>query len=299
MTCSCCGIPLPACRYWMIFNNEIVLILNKLKLTANWPHPVVWRTVPPVTSFLEYLMGWTLSLNSIVCSTRINPISKANGWLLYLSCLIVFSLVYRIPPEVKSFVPANMYIFPTELKYLKNKHYATKMQKNFFFIYSLRQCAAVRTHFDDIMLPPQKCRQAIFSNETWYGARPSGAFLPPTIREESGGCPTSKGKCQQNWNSAEIIRKDSTLPVKFEICRLEIKWNTPHKINIFSCILMGVSLRFYSFKFLEFFLNFWFLFKMFDFCSKYLIYFFYGKLEQSVCSKFEQSKFACHGSWPP
>lgn len=52
------------------------------------------------------------------------------------------------------------------------------------------QCAAVRTHLLEIIAHPQLCRPFCWI-EHWYGAKPSAATVPPTIRPVNGGWPTS------------------------------------------------------------------------------------------------------------
>lgn len=51
--------------------------------------------------------------------------------------------------------------------------------------YDWRQCAAVKVHFSFRIEHPQICPIFITCSEHWYGAWPSAASVPPTIRRSS------------------------------------------------------------------------------------------------------------------
>lgn len=57
----------------------------------------------------------------------------------------------------------------------------------FFFSHPLKQWAAEIIHFDERMAHPQKCWFRV-CNEHWYGAWPSKAFAPPTMKPNGGTC---------------------------------------------------------------------------------------------------------------
>lgn len=163
-------------------------------LTSNRPQPVIWRLrAVPSTIVFEYLMGRIFSLNSIVPLIFMRAMSfAASGWL-YFPCIINCSALYCTPPCSKSFVPTTtfisrgLFLWPKERMSTSSLFlgvFNEKLSRN--KIYFFKQCAAVTIHLDEMMLAPQKCQLSeMYCNDAWYGARPSVATFPPTIRGDS------------------------------------------------------------------------------------------------------------------
>lgn len=118
------------------------------------------------TSFGEYSIGCTDVVKLIVPLIRIRPMSFANrGWSYRLWWYKAVTL-YRVPPFFKSLVP-------------------TKISR-LLGLWPITQCDAVTAHFWLMIEQPQKWNR-LDCIEHWYGASPSWAVVPPTIRVFCGG----------------------------------------------------------------------------------------------------------------
>lgn len=85
-----------------------------------------------------------------------------------------------------------------------------------------RQWAAVITHLDEMILPPQKCPNR-FCNDTWYGAKPSAALVPPTMRVENGEDPTEFGGYPTEFGG---------YPTEFGRYLTDLFWKRKYQIRI-------------------------------------------------------------------
>lgn len=136
-------------------------------------------------------MGWTFWLNSIFSSIWTRQISFELFVWLKFSCGMILCTLYRDPPDFQLFDPTLIVMLRDSL-YLKCwifekkenlfikilKLIEKKTLTTYFFV---KQWAAVRTNLFVIIEHPHSCNPFIWI-EHWYGAIPSSAIVPPTIR---------------------------------------------------------------------------------------------------------------------
>uniref|UniRef100_A0A182U2U2 Uncharacterized protein n=1 Tax=Anopheles melas TaxID=34690 RepID=A0A182U2U2_9DIPT len=124
------------------------------------PQPVALTVALTGSCRSEYSTVCTNSPNSRGVFSFTSAMSLWNGGLLKRLCTKNRSTPYRLPPDRKSFVPTST---------------CTSLGG------SMAQWAAVSTHWRSMMVPPHIWLNSPCS-DTWYGAEPGAASVPPTMR---------------------------------------------------------------------------------------------------------------------
>lgn len=182
-----------------IFNWFNAIIEFNLPLYSN-QSDIVCKTWRIITFMLDKLFSFIIDsiFSQIVCSNQYLCISRR-----YTFFFLKFELIKKQRMDQYHTINGRLMMVQIYDKYL----------------YPTTQWLAVRIHLSEIIEPPQWCLRYTCI-EHWYGAIPSGAFAPPTMRvdDTSGG----KTKSQRQilfvieWYFSILFRKEN----KFQIVLL-------------------------------------------------------------------------------